>query len=131
MQPATDFSKLKARGALCAGRSKERTRAKWRAKRGRGPESSLRPHLARAADAVFERRQLLDADGTARVHPAGRDADLAAEAELAAVGELGRGIVQHNGGIDLAQEFLGRFLIGGDDRIGVMRAVALNMRDCG
>ena len=64
--------------------------------------------LPRAAHAVFEAGQLLDADRAARVEAAGGDADLGAEAELAAVGELGRGVVQHDGGIDLAQEFLRR-----------------------
>ena len=48
--------------------------------------------------------------------PAGGDADLGAEAELAAVGELRRGVVQHDRGIDLAQEFLRRRLVLGDDR---------------
>jgi hypothetical protein len=45
--------------------------------------------LPGAADAVFERGELLDADRPARMHAAGRDADLGAEAELAAIGELG------------------------------------------
>ena len=57
---------------------------------------SSRPGLARAVHAVFEARQLLDADRAARVHPAGGDADLGAHAELAAVGELGGGVVQHD-----------------------------------
>jgi len=33
---------------------------------------------------------------------AGGDANLGAEAELAAVGELRRGVVQHDGGVDFA-----------------------------
>ena len=33
--------------------------------------------------------------------------------------------------VDLAQELVGRLLVGGDDRIGVVRAVALDMRDRG
>ena len=40
------------------------------------------------------------------MHLAGGDADLGAHAELAAVGELGRGVVQHDGGVDLGKEFL-------------------------
>ena len=86
---------------------------------------------ARAADAILERGELLDADRPARMHAAGRDADLGAEAELAAVGELRRGVVQHDRGVDLAQEFLGGLLVRGDDRVGVVRAVALDMRDRG
>ena len=41
----------------------------------------------------------------------GGDADLGSEAELAAVGELGRGVVQHDGRIDLRQEALGRGVV--------------------
>ena len=92
-------------------------------------ETGSRPGLARAADAVFERGQLLDADRPARMHPAGGDADLGAEAELAAIGELGRGVVQHDGRIDLGQEALGGRRVVGDDRIGVMGAVRLDMVD--
>ncbi len=55
-----------------------------------------RPDLTRAMHAIFERGQLLEADGPARVHPPRRDADLGAEAEFAAVGELRRRIVQHD-----------------------------------
>ena len=73
--------------------------------------------------------ELLDADRPARMQAAGGDADLGAEAELAAVGELRRGIVQHDGRIDLAQEFLRRRRVRGDDRVGVVRAVMLDVRD--
>ena len=79
----------------------------------------------------LKRGELLDADRAARMQAAGGDADLGAEAELAAVGELGRGVVQHDGGIDFAQEFLRRCGVVGDDRVGVVRAVALDMRDGG
>src|SRR5690606_28850441 len=88
-----------------------------------------RADLPRAAHAVFEAGELLDADRAAGVHLAGGDADLGAEAELAAVRELRRGVVQHDRGIDLAQKALGRGLIGGDDGVGVVRAVALDMVD--
>ena len=77
-----------------------------------------------AVHAILERAELLDADRPARVHAPGGDADLGAEAELAAVGELGRGVVQHDRGIDLFQEALrGRGVLG-DDAVGVMRAIA-------
>ena len=71
-------------------------------------EGRSRPGLARPAHPVFERGQLLDADRPARMHPAGGDADLGAEAELAAIGELGRGVVQQDGRIDLVEEALRR-----------------------
>src|SRR5688572_11505998 len=63
--------------------------------------ANSRAGLTGAAHLVLEGCELLDADLAARVHAAGGDADLAAEAELAAVGELRRGVVQHDGGIDL------------------------------
>ena len=68
-----------------------------------GTAFRLRPGLPRAAHPVLERRELLDADRAPRVHAAGRDPDLGAEAELAAIGELGRGVVEHDGGIDLGE----------------------------
>src|SRR3546814_1145491 len=64
-------------------------------------------------------RQLFDADRPARVHAAGGDADLRPHAELAAVGELRRGVVQHDGGIDLGHEPLGGAHVVGEDRVGV------------
>ncbi len=76
---------------------------------GSGP--SARPSRSRlpgAADPVLEGGELLDADRAAGVHAAGGDADLGAEAELAAVGELGRGVVQDDRRIDLGEEALGR-----------------------
>ena len=44
---------------------------------------------------------MLHAHGSARVHAAGGDADFGPEAELVAIGELGRSVVKHDGGIDL------------------------------
>src|SRR5207249_6130202 len=88
-----------------------------------------RPRLPGAADAIFEARQLLGADRAAGVEFTGGNPDLGAEAELAAIGELRRCVVQHDCGIDLAEEFLGRPGVLGHDRIGVARAVVLDMRD--
>src|SRR5256885_7977321 len=64
-----------------------------------------RPRLPGAVNAVFEARQLLGADRAAGVEFAGGNPDLRAEAELAAIGELCRCVVQHDRGIDLAEEF--------------------------
>ena len=89
----------------------------------------LKGESARAVHAIFERGQLLEPDRAARVHPAGRDADLGAETELAAIGELRRGIVHHNGRIDFLQEARRRRLVLGDDAIGMMRAKGLDMGD--
>jgi len=56
-------------------------------------------HLSVAAHHVLEARQLLDADGAARVHPPRRDPNLGTHAELASVRELRRGVVQHDGAV--------------------------------
>ena len=72
---------------------------------------------------------MLDAHGPARVQLAGGDADLGAEAELAAVGELGRGVVEHDGGVDLVEEFLCVGFVFSNDRIRVVRTVALDVID--
>src|SRR3569833_1344962 len=91
--------------------------------------SASRPGLSAAMDAVFEARQLLDADRPARMKLAGGNPDLGAEAELAAIGELRRGVMQHDRGIHLIEEFLSRRRILGHDGVGVMRAVLVDMRD--
>src|SRR6185369_7534554 len=88
-----------------------------------------RPRLPGAVNAIFEGRQLLGANRAASVEFAGGNADLRAEAELAAIGELRRCVVQHDRGIDLVEEFLGRRGILRHDRVGVMRAVIVNMRE--
>src|SRR5436190_10938642 len=88
-----------------------------------------RPCLPGAVNAIFEARQLLGADRTAGVEFAGGNPDLRAKAELAAVGELRRCVVQHDRGIDLAEEFLRSAGVFGHDRIGMMRAVIVDMRD--
>ena len=89
----------------------------------------FRASSGQCPDAVFERGQLLDTNRAARVHAARRDADLGAEAEFAAIGELRRGVVQDDGAIDLRQEPRGGGLVRRDDRIGVVRAVGLDMGD--
>ena len=47
-----------------------------------------RSDLPATVDAILEGRELLDADRPARVQPAGRNADLGAEAELPAISKL-------------------------------------------
>src|SRR3954463_11282126 len=94
-----------------------------------GTRVCSRPRLPGAVDAIFETRQLLGADRPPRVEFARSNSDLRAEAELAAVGELRRGVVQHDRRIDLAEEFCGGATVFRHDRIGVMRAVALNVSE--
>src|SRR3546814_6697691 len=83
--------------------------------------------LTAAADHVFVAGELLRPDGTAGVQLAGRNADLRTHAELAAVGELGRGVVQDDAAVDAREEALGNGRILGDDRLRVVRSVALDM----
>src|ERR1700682_4304626 len=64
-----------------------------------------RPRLPGAMDAVFETGQLLGADRAAGVKFPGGDADFRAEAEFAAIGKLGRCVVQHDRRIDLVEKF--------------------------
>src|SRR5579883_1802473 len=94
----------------------------------RRSKNGSRPDLPGAVHAVFEAGELLHTDRSTRMEATGGDPDLSPEPELAAVGELGRGIVQDDRRIDFAQEFLGGCLIGGNDRICMMGAVALDMR---
>src|SRR6478735_181840 len=86
-----------------------------------------RPRLPGAVNAIFKAGQLLGADRAAGVEFAGGNSDLRAEAELAAVGELRRCVVQHDRGIDLAEKPLGCMIVFRHDRIGMMRAVTLNV----
>ena len=60
---------------------------------------------------------------------AGGNADLCPHAEFSAVGELGRAVVDDDAGIDLAQELLGGGGIPCDDRLGMARAVGLDVAD--
>src|SRR5262245_2593876 len=87
------------------------------------------PYLPRTANLVFERRQLLQTDRSAGMKLARRNADFCPEPELAAIRKLGRGIVQHDGTVDLLQEPFGRRGIRGNDRIGVLRAIGADMLD--
>src|SRR5690554_2483275 len=90
---------------------------------------SSRSRLTGTADAVFEAGELLDADRAARMLLAGGNADLAAKAELATIGELGRGIVQQDGAVDLVEEFFDSRRILGNDRLGVVAGVFFDMGD--
>ena len=68
----------------------------------------IRAAAARATHDVFVTGQLLDPDRAAGVELVRRDADLGAHAELGAVGELRRGVVEHDRAVDAGQESLGR-----------------------
>ena len=67
--------------------------------------------------------------GPAGVQLLGADADLGAEAELAAVGEPGRGVDQHRRRVDRGGEPPGGGLVLGDDRVGVLAGEAPDVLD--
>lgn len=58
-----------------------------------------------------------------------RNAHLAAEAELPAVGEAGGDVDVHRRAVDLVDKAVGRGLVLGHDAIAVVRRVMLDMRD--
>src|SRR5260370_20294083 len=88
-----------------------------------------RPRLPGAMDAIFEAGQLLGANGAAGMKFPGGNPDFRAKAEFAAIGKLRRCVMQHDRRIDLVEKFAGGGCVLGDDRIGVMRTVVMNMRD--
>ena len=66
------------------------------------------PDLARATHHILVTGELFDAHRAARMEFIGGNADFRAHAEFAAVGELGRGVMQNDGAVDAAEEALGR-----------------------
>ena len=85
--------------------------------------------MSATAHDVLVTRQLVGADRAARMDASGRDTDLGAEAELTAIRELRRRILQYDRRIDFAEEALGCRVIARDDALGVPRAVAANVLD--
>ena len=59
----------------------------------------------------------------------GRDADLGAQAKLAAVSEASAGVGVHGRGIDRIKEALASIRVLGNDGLGVHGAVAVDVRD--
>ena len=72
-----------------------------------------------AADELGFRIKLLGSYRPARMNAARGDADLGTHAELSAVRELGRCIVQDDRAVDLGKKPVGRFLIVSNDALGV------------
>ena len=85
--------------------------------------------VAIARHHVLRRGHLRQAHRPAGVQLLGGDADLGAEAELAAVGEPGRRVDHDRGGVDRGDEPPRGRLRVGDDRLGVAGAVAPDVRD--
>ena len=87
--------------------------------------------LAVAVDDPLGAGQLAEPAGASGVVLVGADADLGAEAELAAVVEPGAGVDDHGRGVDLGDEPAGGGEVAGQDRLGVARAVAADVGDRG
>jgi hypothetical protein len=87
--------------------------------------------LAVAAYDVLVTGQLVGTDRPACMNSSGRDANLGAHTELPTVGELGRGVVQHNSAVDVAQESLRCAIVISNDALSVPVSVCRNMLDCG
>ena len=71
----------------------------------------------------------MQTDGAADVDFVGGDADFRAEAVLEAVGETGGGIDHDAGAVDRAQEGAGVSVGFGDDAVGVVAAVGVDVGD--
>ncbi len=85
--------------------------------------------MAVALQVVLVSGQTLEADGAAGVDLAGRDADLRAEAVSIAVRKARRGVVEDTRGVDAGHEYFGGFRVIGDDRLGVLGAVLIDVGD--
>ena len=82
-----------------------------------------------ASDTVLIGRELAQGHGAASVDFIGGDADFCAEAELFSIGQTAGNVVKNAGAIDVGEKCLRGSDIGGDDAIGVMRAVVVDVLD--
>src|ERR1700731_407348 len=92
------------------------------ASRARPAYRPSRPDLTAPANDIFEGRELLHADRSARMQFSGADADFRSHAELASVGILRRGVPENNGRVQCRQKSLRSVFVGGDNALGVLRA---------
>src|SRR5512135_171518 len=91
--------------------------------------AKLVAHLPVAQHDPLLRREAFEPHRAARMELVGGDADLGAQAVLEAVGEARGGVHHHRARVHLAQEGLGVRPVLGDDRVGVLRAVARDVLD--
>ena len=86
------------------------------------------PHLPCPAQHETLDGQRLGAHRPVRVQPGGGDADFGAESQFAAVTEARRGVDHHHGRTDRLHEALRGGLVAGGDDLGVVGAVAADVR---
>ena len=84
-------------------------------------------HVSAAPDLVLVNHQALEADGATRVDLVGADADLGAEAVAHAVGEARGRVPVSSRAVDGRHEALGELLGRGQDGVGVVRAVLVDV----
>ena len=89
----------------------------------------LFPDLPLALDQVLVGGQGLESHGAAGVEFLGGDADLAAEAEDAAVGEARGGVDIDTSRVDIVHEVLGHLVVLCGDDFGVLARIGLDMVD--
>src|SRR5882724_10878235 len=97
--------------------------------RNAAPQRVLGAYFALAQNDPLEGREAFDAHRTACMEFIGADADLRAQAEFETIGEARAGVDHDAGGIDLAQETLGMHMVAGHDRVSVVAAVSVDVRD--
>ena len=78
---------------------------------------------------VLERGQPFDADGPTRMEFVSADADFGTQPVLKSVGKTCAGIDHHTAAVDLPQKTLGMKMIGGDDGVGMVRGLAVDVRN--
>src|ERR1051325_7368907 len=98
-------------------------------RKGRAPATILPADLSIAIDNILVAAQFLQPARPAGVELVRADADFGAEAKLITVVEARAGVDHYCGGIDLAREAAGGFLIARHDRLRVLRAEARDVLD--
>src|SRR5829696_9763299 len=93
------------------------------------PIRKLLANLARALDDELVRGQLTQSDRAPGVELLGRVADLGAHPEHRTVGEAGRGVDVHGGGVHALRERPRGVGGAGDDRLRMARAVTVHVLD--
>src|SRR5262245_42789287 len=89
----------------------------------------LFPHLSGSVDDVLVRGQFRQTARSASVEFVGANADFGSQTEFETVVEARAGVDHHGSRVHLGNESLGYWEIVGDDRIRMLRAKAVYMRD--
>lgn len=84
-------------------------------------------HHAIAGDAILVAGEFAQGHRSAGVELVGGNADLGTEAKFFAIGEAGGDVVKHAGAVDAVKENVCGCGIGGDDAIGVMGTILVDV----